>query len=701
MKFHYKFFLLFVITLHSPQLFALDVSCNETACIAKGKHPCPSPASFTASNCGGQQFYVCAQNQDACSLLGNAEYPQYSWSALASQAKGAVQGAPGGAGGLSRIDLTGGNASAAPNPAVGMTPDQIESAQRYATNLRNSMTPEQKDKANYEAALAQNKGADAFEAQRRLEDRQAEQSALREAEKSRSDNLSNAKKSDASYNARDAIEANSDLSDECSNSNKLTNNQADCAGTRSIITGAQVTNFGSQLAGSVTTQIVGAGAAQRAANSQTQSGALRAAASTQDTTAKMQLGIGAVNSILGIAQFYKTYEHSEHSKKIAKGTKNGSAYLESRNKIGDTETSNGQGDRDHGYIHVKSGNEIAENAVRAYDLNKEVQKGELKKVLTSESAVKQAQALGDNSLQIQRKAEEDTRKKEVENKRQEMGKAINLAGQKGMSEQNKISKEAQAGGLLSFMTGAQQLVMGYFNKKGADQTKQAANQLEQAEQRAAMQAAAAFVPPRADSLASSDALGARAPTAITGNGQNSAATDIQAQNQNPIDTTGTDGFGNSQSPENLANVPSGAPSPGAFDPTKGGGGVAQGGGGFAPGGNTTANDQAGKEGPGATAYNDTAGKMDAGGGGRGSAYSGGGGGGGGGNPSINPADMLAQLGKLLPGQEDPNEKKNTSIESYVNRAPAGAGAFVPQSESLFEHVSMAYRQQQKRKAVGI
>ncbi|MBC7690899.1 MAG: hypothetical protein H7222_03965 [Methylotenera sp.] len=120
--------------------------------------------------------------------------------------------------------------------------------------------------------------------------------------------------------------------DECSVGSMI-DGKFRCDGTRGLVSGAVTANALSQAAASTATQIAGATAQNKATTDGTQSSVNLEAAKLQNTTGMTQVGIGAVNAVLGVLQLNKGTLH----KRQAQDLNAGSPSLRSKVKFQDSE----------------------------------------------------------------------------------------------------------------------------------------------------------------------------------------------------------------------------------------------------------------------------------------------------------------------------------------------------------------------------
>ncbi len=454
-------------------------------------------------------------------------------------------------------------------------------------------------------------------------------------------------------------------SDHCENSGTI-DGKYTCSGTKTWIDSAKAANMITQTAGSVTTQVMGQNAQTNAQSASTQSAALKGAAETQEVAGEMQIGAGAVNVIMGAMQLQKAANHEKNAKQIKSGATE--KLLTEAAKTGDTGRGDGQSAGDGGYISGKQ-DSVSDKIVNGFALN-----GTFK--ITQECGA----PTSPNYQQCKA-----NREAAIQSKGRSMQTEVQQIAKKAAGEQAAMADQAQAGGMVSLITGIQQGVSGAFNYAAAQKLKDAANALKDAENTSKSN----IQLPGSDPFVQASAPGGQ--TVIGGSGNN----------PNPItapatDTTATkeDGLANLGPPGATSDKPDGikdAPPAGTFanKDTPAGAGS---GGGFGGGGSTSAAG-AGPEEPTARAINDKGGLAYDGSGGT---PRGGGGGGSGGGGSGGP-DLAAMLAGLMKKDEDNLNKNNILDYGGAARAPANdSGSLLDRNADIFKRIHETYQDKNKR-----
>ncbi|MFN7685977.1 MAG: hypothetical protein ACK5QT_11270 [Oligoflexia bacterium] len=459
-----------------------------------------------------------------------------------------------------------------------------------------------------------------------------------------------------------------------------------CGGTETLVKGAQVANQGSQMLGSIATQVMGANQTQKAARENSQAGFMESGAKMQITTGKMQVGLGAMNTLLGAIQYGYSSKHDGLATQVKSAAKGGVVVQDG---IGDDQNleklkQNGQTANKTGY--VTSNNQEAKAFIETYELNS---KGRLDTMnmsvedLNKYSAQDQG-ALKNQLIQRRQAAEID--------KQNHVKSMLNKATRQAANEQTSISKEASAGAIVSVIAGAQQLIQGGFAIKAGKELKKAARELRQAQDTGSR-----FTMPDFGSPSQMPTQGGGTGTVITGNGtdpnQQPALEEPLAEETPP--TLG-DGFLPGGAPDSPITPPP-APQfagPGNSQPINGQGQV----GGGATGGAEPGADEEPKA-EYAANLRDPGSQYVSGGGG----YVGGGGGGassGGGGPDLSGIlDKL--LGRMGEGATEFTDKPGMD---EFGRAPASVMppySYLDRSVNIFERIHKAYQAKNRSGRVGI
>ncbi|MEK6578045.1 MAG: hypothetical protein AABZ55_02350, partial [Bdellovibrionota bacterium] len=270
-----------------------------------------------------------------------------------------------------------------------------------------------------------------------------------------------------------------DFSGPCATAEKLAKGSGkdyyDCKRTKTYATAAQVTNQLSMVGGQLATAGAGISAQISAQQAGTQSAALRGAADTQATSAKIEMTTGAVNTAMGVLNFWRAFQHGEHAEDIQKDTKGQQLQNEKTAKDGGDATGGGTTRGEDGYL---VGNGLAGNAVEKFRLN---DKGALQTSITRPEGTK--------DYELQR----EIRNKEIKSKQNKLSGMVGEIGAKSASEHEAVQSQASGVGFMSLVTGVQQSANGMLHLAGANQLKQAADKLANAER-----LSAAVAPPKFD-----------------------------------------------------------------------------------------------------------------------------------------------------------------------------------------------------------
>jgi hypothetical protein len=447
-----------------------------------------------------------------------------------------------------------------------------------------------------------------------------------------------------------------------------------CSSTYSLAQGAQMSNMLSQAAGSEVTATIGASANATSLSSGSQQVAETQAANVQIDTGEAQLGIGAVNAALGALQMQKYFKHQSQAQDISAGGNAGSQFNKqctNEDCSNATDSPDGVEAGQSGYLQGK--NQVGSKIINSYALNGENAGVEFTAVGPKVVDPQDPQyAAYQDQLKL-RQQEESIHKNNTNNQMQQIGNQAS-------GEQKTASDMAMMGGMMSMLTGGEQLMNGAMSIKAGEALKAAAAKLGSGSN--------PTLTPFAAPTLGGDISGGQsfvAPGALSEDGSTLGAS--TAATPNPTDAPPSLGPGFDPNP-----LPSGiiAPlTPGKFDPgnPQGGGG---GGGGLDAGGSTgagekTQEDPQAKMAPGSqgTSYAAGSGAFSGGGGNKGKGAEGG-------------PDLSALLEKFLPKKEDEN-KKPTSIIDFGNQG----GDSTPYSllgpeANIFQRVSETYQNRQSR-----
>ncbi|MEK6706499.1 MAG: hypothetical protein AABZ06_12005 [Bdellovibrionota bacterium] len=465
-------------------------------------------------------------------------------------------------------------------------------------------------------------------------------------------------------------EAVTSESGDCGTSEKI-NGKYTCKGTKAIVQGAQITNMVGQAAGSITTQVQGMNAQVNTIERGTQSAALEGAAGVQKNAGKMQVGLGAMNATLGVLQIMQMQKHNKQAQQIGTDTNPNNLTIDKFKNIG-VDISNGISQDNSGYLHVKDNTKHAatQDIINEFNLQ-----GEIKNKVTISSTTAATAATAANIRKLQIKNREDEISKKLETERRH----LKQIGGNASSEQHKVAEEAKGGGIMSLVTGTQQVITGAFNIKAAEQMQKAADNMKNIEENATVFKEQPFDP-------NADQFEPRGSAVITGSGQNTASG--QAASSDDSDSDGGDlGPPIGQLPPNdPTSLP---PSPGPFN-VGGDTGTGGGGGGNVSGGSTPPET--------ASAEGEQAPRMAGGGSNEryevGGGFRCGGGGGAGGGP-----DLSGLLAQFLPKKDD--ELPKNGILDY-GRHPASEAplSLLDRNANIFERIHEAYQEKHRRGSVG-
>jgi len=470
-----------------------------------------------------------------------------------------------------------------------------------------------------------------------------------------------------------------------------------CGGTKTWIEGAKIGNQVSQAAGQVVVGAMGQSAQQNAAQSGTQSGAMESAANLQAMTAKMQMGLGATNAMLGALQLQRAQKHKKNAFEIETEIRNTASQklmIDRTRNTGDVEMSS---------------TGLTQTAITAFGLNNSEQDISQDVTVTNKAIqdqqtlvnatvnpVQKAQMQSELASMRQRQTQEQrTRTKQLDERQKFVNSEISAVRAKGQAEQRAMGNTATQGGMMSAITGLQQLTNAFFGLKAANEMKKAAKSVQNLEN-----------------------VGGT----IVGEGDPVSADSPQAPTQGGGAIIGGDGTGlpveapqTAEEDKEKDELDLGAPRPGGdgstnialpaptageftADAPKGGAG----GGGGPAGGASVSGSGIQQEGESSArqADNKTASSSYGGGGGGGTFRQGGaaGGGDGGGGPDL--AGMFAQF---LPKPEEANGKTPNILD--YGTAPARLPASMPDSlldrkANLFERISKALLEKTQRGFVG-
>ncbi len=447
------------------------------------------------------------------------------------------------------------------------------------------------------------------------------------------------------------------------------NDKYACSGTKTLISGAQVANIAAQAVGSAAVQYQGSAATQKAAQAGTQSAAMESAADLQANSAKLQMGTGAMNLALGLIQYQKGAQHEKNAGEISRGTARGNSdgYTYNNGNTNNAVTATG----------------VAGDTVQNYEMNAEY-RSKIAEINQLEGRIASLPAPQQAAAREQVNQLKDTLK-------QRMAQDVQGIGRQAKSEQNIVAGRAKDGSFISIISGAQQAAMGYFNKKAADEMREAAQKLKTAE---------AYRPPAVDSqlpqfnpyLTPNQAQTARQLQGLKSGNVTPTTSTAEADDSKDDAPPGLSlGQPNNPNPFN-DNIGSG-PSPGPMVPIANQGGGPSGGG-NAPGGSTSP-DKGEEEKRAQQIANRSASDSYNNGG----AYAPGAMNNGGG-PTQGP-DLSKLLAQFLPKEGD-DKLKNGILDFGGGRGPAGDAPFsvLDKNADIFKRIHETYQEKQTHGNVG-
>lgn len=457
-----------------------------------------------------------------------------------------------------------------------------------------------------------------------------------------------------------------------------------CTGTYTMIQAAQMSNMMTQSAGSITAQTMGAQAQMSALQQGTQSAAMEAAAATQKRTGLIQMTTGGLNTLLGTGIVARGYKHTRDGTAIAGDTQTNSsvnALKMTDVNTGNTDATDRLSEGSAGYVAARTAGGISDKAIRNFSMNENsgIQYNEVNRALASNA---QTKAEYDNQVR-QREHEGMANRRQVASQLRQVGNAAD-------SEQKTAASAATAGGMMSMMTGAQQMMSGTFSLIAAAQLEATAKKMKNT----VTGGVGNIVAPGLPGDLSGGAQTAGGQTSITGDGAAAAASgdssDAPADSGNLPPSLG-DGF-------NPAGLPSGTPEgPGAgkftADPKSGAapGGV----GSVDGGGNTSAASEKAEDNQAKLAQTPAGDRYSSGG-----AFSGGGGGFGKG--AEGGPDLSSLLDKFLPKKDDAAVTGNGSIEfaGQNGNHPETAMSVLDKNTDMFARIHDTYQDKARQGFVG-
>ncbi len=549
-----------------------------------------------------------------------------------------------------------------------------EANKEYLTSLDDAIIEKKTELDSKQYEYSANNGArDSTADAETLAKDQAAQAGVTQAENSVRQKAFDTAQAGEGYRQQGGFKARPKNNDDnCKFSTTIDGKQYGCNFTAGVVTGAQITNQVSNMAATVTTQMQGQSNIQKASQEGTQSAAMMAAAKSQKSTGQIQMGMGAVNALLGATQLFQALKHDKNIKKIEGqiSTEQGDVQSGIQNALTSAKTNNA--------------NDGTQTGQSGYFEGKVVQKFGLNNAGTLQAVTAIEQTL--------RLKEEGLRARGIQAKGAHINNLLDDVKDSATSEQAGIKGKAMGGGTVSLITGIQQSVQGGFNIKAAAELEKAAKELRRAEGKSNP----VLLPTFGNNIDSKPQV-ARARTVITGSGEAAEAqqeAEEEVAENTPLDL-GT-GFAPDGNPNGLTGP---ALPPAAFQKGgAGGGGEGGGGGGLAGGSTGEATDPNAPQQAAVGAGSDSPGYASGGG-----VPLGGGRGGGGGAGGDEGPDLAALMDKFLgQNQEQAEEGFDGSMEQYGGRSPASQPySFLDRNVDIFGRIHQTYQQKHKVGAVGI
>ncbi len=421
--------------------------------------------------------------------------------------------------------------------------------------------------------------------------------------------------------------------DPCPTSTQI-NGQYSCTGTTNAVQFSNMANMMTQMTGSAAATSMGATAQSNAYNQGSQKAALEGAANTQIKTGEITAATGLGNAVIGAGLLYQYQKHNSQGRQIQTATNQDNIQfvpLDANGQNGKEYQGNALHPGNAG--HATSENRIQQNTINNFRLNQaQVDIHNIEGSPTATSTAERA-----NFTKTSQELE-----KQLRFQKMNVADQSSQIGSSAASEQAMTAQGALMGGMMSFMTGAQQMVSGGINIQSGKQLQAAAANLNTT----STFKPAALTLPTLSTVAGTPMV-ARAAASISGSGavEPTAAPSDSAAAPGPVADLGP-GIGPGVLPSNL---PTG-PQAGGFTPggTPNPGGGASNGQPIKPGGGTSAasasqEDPQAKLAPtqGGSGYES------------GSTFSGGGSGG---AKAPDGPDLSSLLAKFLPQKEDPTNQ---------------------------------------------
>jgi hypothetical protein len=579
----------------------------------------------------------------------------------------------------------------------GPAPDQVQTAAKSLASARTNLAQKQSE---YDATMGNPTAPEATpNADEIIQESRQQKEARAKEELAKKEEAALGRVQGKIGNAKGYQRDNSDLSttseDRCAIGSTV-DEKYQCAGTEKLVEGASAFNQASQALGALSTQVLGQVETQKAARQNNQAAFIESGARIQETTGKMQVSIGAINTVLSLAQMYSASERKDLAKK-AKGIGSGEINTAGKNELknqGITDqdfkanlSDSGQVAGERGYVSGAAGSET-DKAIKAFKLN---EKGDLFTLNQGEIGQLSSSANSSSSTANQQAAQEakaqalELRSDGVRKKEAHVRSMLETASSRATSEQAAVGKEASAGALTSLIAGATNLIQGSFALKASKELKKAAGDLKNAQS-----LAAPVEIPDLDKPMFQPSQGGINTPAITGSGRIADEQQSFAQADEEQDDTSSLGEGfNPGGPD-----PGAFPSPPPASQVAGGGEGLVNGSGSVGGGGTGGGEAEGAEEPKAeyaANLNDPGSRYMNGGGG----YTGGGGGGGeggGGGP-----DLSGILDKLMGRNGEADFQGKPSLDEF-GRSPASQGSYslLDRGVNIFDRIHQAYQTRSRK-----
>ncbi len=231
--------------------------------------------------------------------------------------------------------------------------------------------------------------------------------------------------------------------DQCKYSTKIDGNFS-CDSTYNTVEAAKVTNAAGQMIGATAVQAIGGAKLQEAQQSGKMSDVMNATADSTELAAKVQMANGAINSVMAMAQYAQARGHEKNAKTI-------------NDQVGDSAVQANAG--------TVTGNALQNKVIGKFELNEgyQAERGQ-RSGNTTTDATSAAVALA----------------KDKEQAKWTQGKLQGIADN-ASDEQSQAKKAANQGAMMSFISGAKQLIEGGFNFAAAGKMRSAADKMGKAE----------------------------------------------------------------------------------------------------------------------------------------------------------------------------------------------------------------------------